>query len=61
MKQYVLKDEDFEHLKEQLLRDWSRGRGGSSGVVSEHDQAVANHVHRFFTYVIHTWIDKVTK
>jgi len=59
MKVYVLKEEDFTHLRDLIHKDYSFRRGFEA--LSVHDQALLNDVHRFFNLNVENWIQEVTK
>lgn len=60
MKVFVLKQEDFDRLNAAIDRDPRWGQtGGSSVVLSEAEQKAHADAHRFFNYVVRTWIASV--
>lgn len=59
-KRYLLTDEDFEGLATLIDRDPQYGvAGGSSGVLSEAEQAAHDKAHRFFNYQVRRWIARM--
>ena len=62
MKAYILKDEDFQTLLDNIDRDPSHGlEGGSSQIYTEKEKEAFDKAHGFYNYQIRKWMNDVKK
>ncbi len=62
MKAYIITDEDIEKLKTELARDPKYGYGGGTQtILTEQEKKAHEDAHRFYWYIVSSWVDKVTK
>lgn len=59
MKAYILTDEDFEKLLSELDKDPKNAYAGQT--LSQKEQIIFQDAHRFYNFIFHKWLDKVTK